>query len=167
MPNLILVGMMGSGKSTVGRLLADSLDVPFEDTDSLLEYRLGRSVSQLFGLFGEETFRQHETATLRSLESDDGVLATGGGIVTRDENWAEFARLGVSVFLDVDRDILVGRLEQSKRRRPLLETENWEMKLDELLKVRRPMYEKADFRVQVKDEQFEEVAGMIREVLGL
>jgi len=162
---IVLVGMMGAGKSTVGRMLADALGVGFKDTDSLIENRLGRPTSQVFKLFGEETFRQHETAILRSLAIDNDVLATGGGIVLRDENWAEMKRLGPVVFLDVEAQRLQERLRKSKRKRPLLEREDWEDVLAELLKTRRPLYLKADIVVEVDTEDFSETILKIVEQL--
>ena len=162
---IVLVGMMGAGKSTVGRLLAETLAVPFQDTDSLLEVRLGRPTSQLFRLFGEDTFRDHESAILRSLEPDEGVLATGGGIVLRDANWVEMRRLGPIVFLDVDSDRLRDRLRRSKRKRPLLEREDWESMVDAILETRRPLYQKADIKVDVDTENFEQTIEKIIEEL--
>lgn len=157
----MLVGMMGAGKSTVGRLLAEELGVGFKDTDSLIESRLGRPTSQVFKLFGEDTFRQHETAILRSLPPDDDVLATGGGIVLRDENWVEMRRLGPVVFLDVEAERLRERLRKSKRKRPLLERDDWEKVFDDLLESRRPLYMQADIVVDVNTEDFSETIAKI------
>lgn len=162
---IVLVGMMGAGKSTVGRLLAEELSVGFKDTDALIETRLGRPTSQVFKLFGEDTFRQHETAILRSLEPDDDVLATGGGIVLRDENWIEMRRLGPTVFLDVEADRLRDRLRKSKRKRPLLERADWEEAFGEILASRRPLYLKADIVVPVNTEDFSETIVKILEEL--
>lgn len=163
---IVLVGMMGAGKSTVGRMLADSLNVGFKDTDSLIETRLGRPTSQVFKLFGEDTFRQHETAILRSLQPEDDVLATGGGIVLRDENWTEMRRLGSTIFLDVDADRLKERLRRSKRKRPLLERDDWEEAFGQILESRRPLYLKADITVPVDTEDFTETIEKILEELG-
>jgi shikimate kinase len=165
MSSVILVGMMGSGKSTVGRALAVHLDCPFQDTDVMLEHRLGRQISQLFDLYGEEAFRHHETAVLKSLELQNRVLATGGGIVLRDENWSEFRRLGRSVFLHVHVDLLIDRLDRSARRRPLLQTENWEQKLRDLYDFRMPLYRKADIVVDIDERPIEEVAEAIRQAI--
>jgi len=163
---IILIGMMGSGKSTVGRALATLLNYPFEDTDQMLEYRLGRQIPQLFKLYGEEAFRSHETAVLRGLEPAERVLATGGGIVLKQENWAEFKRLGKTVFLDVSTELLASRLGQSNRKRPLLQTENWEDKLSDLYSGRRSLYEQADIVFKVNDDQpIEDVSKGIYEVI--
>lgn len=160
---VILIGMMGSGKSTVGMELAKLMNVPFLDTDRLLEHRLGRPVRQWFQVYGEEAFREHETLMLQNLSDSEGVLATGGGIVLREENWAELRRLGTTVFLDVDFDILKDRLTRTKRKRPLLEVENWEVKLQELLAFRRPLYERADLSVRICEEDLAGVAALIHE----
>lgn len=152
---------MGSGKSTVGRLLAEAAELPFADTDALLEVKLGRTIRQIFSLYGEQTFREHETAILRNMEPDPGVLATGGGIVLREENWNEFRRLGETLFLDVSEEILVRRLTDSARKRPLLEQDGWEMKLRDLLAARRPLYERADHVIKIESEEFDDVLDRI------
>src|SRR5690349_9779443 len=95
----ILLGMMGAGKSAVGRALAELSGREFVDTDLLLQQRLGRPISQLFAVYGEDAFRDHETSILRSLEPLPVVLATGGGIVVREENWSELRRLGTTIYL--------------------------------------------------------------------
>lgn len=154
----ILLGMMGAGKSTVGKALAANLGIPFRDTDAILQNRLGRTISQMFRLYGEEAFREHETSVLRSLEREEGILATGGGIILRDENWVEFHRLGKTVFLDVDPEFLKGRLAQSRKKRPLLEREDWRDAFDSLLADRRERYLKADVVVKITDAPLEEVA---------
>lgn len=159
---VILVGMMGSGKSTVGRLLAEDLDVPFWDTDNLLAHQLGRPVNQLFHLYGEYAFRQHETNLLRSLEATPGVLATGGGIVIKPENWVELRRLGTTVFLDVDPEIVKLRLANSKRKRPLLQVENWEDRFHDILDARRDLYLQADVHVMITSDEFSDVIRKIR-----
>lgn len=158
---IVLVGMMGAGKSTVGKALAERLGVEFMDTDQILERRLGRPTAQVFKLFGEPTFRDHETAVLKSLASGPGVLATGGGIVLREENWIEMRRLGAVVFMDVEARRLCERLRRSKRKRPLLEREDWESVVADLVATRRPLYEQADIRVEVNTENFPETVQKI------
>lgn len=157
--------MMGAGKSTVGRKLAELLDVPFADTDTLLSYRLGRPIPKLFEFYGEEAFRGHETAILKSLEREPGVLATGGGTVKREENWDQFRRLGRTIFLDVSPEVLKARLSVSRKRRPLLETENWEATFDELYENRRELYERADIIFPIVSEALEDVAERLFEEL--
>ena len=161
MPHLILIGMMGSGKSTVGRLLAEVTGVSFADTDMLLEATLGRSIPQIFRLYGEEAFRDHETGVLKSLQPDPGILATGGGIVVKEDNWAEFARLGQTIFLDVEVNVLMRRLEASARKRPLLEFDDWEERFHKLYEARKPLYMRADYRVEIGDDEFEDVVDRV------
>ncbi|MBX3117805.1 MAG: shikimate kinase [Fimbriimonadaceae bacterium] len=158
----ILIGMMGSGKSSVGRQLAEISGRPFEDTDMLLERRFGRTVSQIFKVYGEEAFRGHETSVLKSLTPQDCVLATGGGIVMRDANWDEMRRLGTVIYLRADLSRLTNRLEQSKRKRPLLMVEDWEGKLSDLIDQRAHLYEKADIVFDTEDSPVFEVAAKIK-----
>jgi shikimate kinase len=157
--------MMGAGKSSVGRALASLSGRPFQDTDLILQQRLGRPIPQLFSLYGEQAFRDHENAVLRSLQPQPCVLATGGGIVMREDNWAEIRRLGTSVYLKVGLERLLDRLEQSKKRRPLLETEAWEERVESLLEVRGPHYAKADLTVEVLDEPVDRVAERVFQAL--
>jgi shikimate kinase len=161
MAYLILVGMMGSGKSTVGKAVAERLGLSFDDTDKMLEVRLGRRIPDWFRLYGEQAFRDYETKLLQDLEDGEGVLATGGGIVVRDENWRELNRLGTTFFMDVELGVLLRRLQATKRRRPFMEQEGWEDKLGALLESRRPQYERADVVVKVGDEPLEDVADRI------
>lgn len=155
---IILVGMMGVGKTTLGRRLAELLEWDFKDTDKLLTQKLGRGIPQLFSIYGEDAFREHETSILRGLEPGPYVLATGGGIVTRAANWNEFRRLGLVIFLDVPVDILVPRLAESRKRRPLLETENPEERIRELAEKRRALYQQADVIVPLGDQELDDAA---------
>jgi shikimate kinase len=145
----ILVGMMGVGKSAVGRELAVRTGREFLDTDLMLQNRLGRPVSQLFQIYGESAFRDHESSLLRSLEPCSAILSTGGGIVVRPENWTELRRLGRVVYLKATDSDLIQRLANSKKRRPLLEVENWEDRLRNLLEQREPLYRQADAVVEL------------------
>lgn len=161
----ILLGMMGAGKTTIGRNLAERLDVPFLDSDRMLEHRLGRPIHQLFGLYGEEAFRGHETSIFRSLERSPAILSTGGGAILRDENWKEFKRLGVTIFLDVPPDRLKKRLVASKRRRPLLEVEGWEQRFDELYQSRIERYRTADITMAVAEEPMDQIVNQLERVI--
>src|SRR5689334_6309954 len=144
----ILVGMMGVGKSAVGRELAVRTGREFLDTDQMLQNRLGRPVTQLFQVYGESAFRDHETSLLKTLEPRDAILSTGGGIVIRDANWEELRRLGTTLYLKATPDDLIARLTTSKKRRPLLEVEDWEQRLRNLLAAREDRYQLADVVVQ-------------------
>lgn len=161
----ILLGMMGAGKSTVGKALATLEDREFLDTDALLQARLGRPIAQIFSIYGEDTFREHETSILRSLEPDLSVLSTGGGIVLREENWEEMRRLGTTIFLDCTPDTLIDRLERSKRKRPLLQVDDWQDRLRALLDQRLPLYRRADITISMDELDIDDAALRVREVL--
>lgn len=161
----ILVGMMGSGKSTIGRRLAERSGRCFVDTDALIRDRFGRSITAIFAIYGESTFREHETSVLRALERQPGVISTGGGIILRDANWIELHRLGTTIFLDVNAEVIKERLTHSRKKRPLLATEDWETRVDELLAARRERYEKADLIVSLGEEDADAAADRVWEVL--
>jgi len=161
----ILLGMMGAGKSSIGRSLADLAERDFLDTDTLLQVRLGRPIPQIFAIYGESTFRDHETSILRNLDPGPAVLATGGGIVSRPENWTEMRRLGTTIFLDASLETLIARLAKSKKKRPLLEVPDWEQQLESLLERRRPLYREADIVVSVDDVELEVAAQRVFETV--
>jgi shikimate kinase len=161
----ILIGMMGAGKSSVGRALAELSGREFLDTDLAVQNRLGRPIPQIFQIYGESTFRDHETSVLRSISGSDLVLATGGGIVLRDENWTEFKRLGTTIYLKADTETLADRLSKSKKRRPLLECEGWEQRMRDIMDQRLELYERADVTVSVDNLEVEAVALRIIEAV--
>jgi shikimate kinase len=121
---VFLVGPRGSGKSTVGRLLADRLGWGFADADVLLEERAGRSIREIFATEGESGFRDRESATLHELaERRDHVIATGGGVVLREQNRARMTSRGAIVYLTACVDVLWQRMQQdvtTAERRPAL-----------------------------------------------
>jgi len=164
-PAWILVGMMGVGKSTVGQLLANRTGRAFLDTDRLLVQRFGRPIPQIFQLYGEATFRDHETSILKGIERDGQVISTGGGIVIRPENWDLMRALGTIIFLDVPLDILIERLRASKKRRPLLQAENFEERVESILTTRRSLYEQADVQVHLGDLMSDPATDLILEKL--
>ncbi|HRO57912.1 MAG TPA: shikimate kinase [Burkholderiaceae bacterium] len=137
---IILVGMMGSGKTTVGRRLAARLGRDFVDADKEIEARCGVPVTTIFELEGEEGFRQREACLLDELSSRAGlVLATGGGAVLRAENRARMRERGFVVFLRAGAAGLWQRLKRD-RVRPLLQTENPRQRIVDLLAQREPLY---------------------------
>lgn len=150
--------MMGVGKSTIGGILAQRAGRQHIDTDKLLVNRLGRPIPQLFQLFGESTFRDHETAILKSFEPGPLVISTGGGIVLRPQNWLEMRRLGTTIFLDVPVDVLLARLAVSKKRRPLLQGDDMEDKVRSILAARTDLYLQADVKVELGDLEAEDGA---------
>ena len=157
----ILVGMMGAGKSSIGRLLAERAGRDFADTDTLLVHRLGRPIPQIFRLYGESAFRDHETSVLRGLEPGSLVLATGGGTVLRTENWEELRRLGTTIYLQASLNTLTERLERTRYRRPLLLADDWHQRIEEIFRARETMYRQADLFVEVDGKSLDETTEAI------
>ena len=148
--NLYLIGMMGSGKTTVGRLLAQQLSYRFFDTDAVIEQATAQSISQIFAESGEAVFRQLETQVLAQLSSRKNLaIATGGGIVLERSNWS-YLHHGIVVWLDVPIDQLHQRLQQDQTR-PLLQDTDLVQKLQTLLDQRQKLYAQADVRVIVAE----------------
>ncbi|MGI8933062.1 MAG: shikimate kinase [Phormidesmis sp.] len=144
--NLYLVGMMGAGKTTVGRKLAKRLGYRFLDTDALIEQTAGQPITDLFAQTGEAAFRALETQVLAQVSAHTQlVVATGGGIVTQPMNWSHL-RHGVVIWLDVPVPVLVSRLSGDISR-PLLKDADITTKLEALLAERGDHYALADIRI--------------------
>ncbi|WP_313949271.1 shikimate kinase [Leptolyngbya sp. FACHB-261] len=148
--NLFLVGMMGAGKSTVGRELAQRMSYRFLDTDALVEQISGRSVQQIFAESGEASFRQLEQQVLSELATYTRlVVATGGGIVQDASNWS-YLHHGIVVWLDVAIEELLSRLRHDPTPRPLLlESPDPAAVLQRLLDQRQDRYRQADLHITV------------------
>ena len=138
--NIILVGFMGTGKSTVGRLVANRLGMEFVDMDPVIEDRTGRSIAAIFAEDGEARFRSLERALVTELAAREGlVIAAGGGIVLNTDNIRDFNHSGVVICLSAKPDILLQRVERETHR-PLLEGGDKTKLLRERLEARRPLY---------------------------
>lgn len=141
--NIYLVGPMGVGKSTIGRLLATELSLTFHDSDRVIEERTGADIPWIFDMEGESGFRDRETAVLADLATGKQlVIATGGGIITRPENIAIMKASGHICYLTASVDQLVERTARDKKR-PLLQVENPRQRIVELLVQRDPLYTSA------------------------
>ena len=169
--NLYLVGMMGSGKSTAGRHLAEQLGYRFLDADSSIEQVAGRSIPELFASEGEAGFRDLEAAVLNQIASWHSlVVATGGGVVTRPENWGQMQQ-GVVIWLDAPDALLLQRLSADPTPRPLMQSEDPAQRLAELMGQRRPLYAQADLHIvqdgrapnQVAEQILEALPGVLKE----
>jgi shikimate kinase len=139
--NIVLIGFMGSGKTSIGRLVAQRLGFQFIDTDAVIVERVGMQVPEIFQRHGEAWFREQETATLRSLSIlNRAVISTGGGIVTREENHPLLRGLGFVVWLTATEDVIFERVSRNKKR-PLLQTADPRETVHTLLTERRHLYE--------------------------
>lgn len=159
--NLYLVGMMGAGKSAVGKPLAEALGYRFIDADSAIEAVAGRTIPDVFAADGESGFRELETAVLGQIASWHSlVVATGGGVVTRPENWGHM-RQGVVIWLDADAELLLKRLQADPTPRPLLQSGEPAARLEALLHQRLPLYGQADLRITQGGESPQQVAQQV------
>jgi len=163
--NLYLVGMMGSGKSSAGRHLAERLGYRFLDADSSIEQVAGRSIPELFASEGEAGFRDLEAAVLNQIASWHSlVVATGGGVVTRPENWGQLQQ-GVVIWLDAPDALLLERLSADPTPRPLMQSADPAARLAELMTQRRPLYAQADLHIVQDGRSADQVAEQVLEAL--
>ena len=165
-PRVILIGPMGSGKTTIGQLLASELEIPFRDTDHVIEEKSGKSVSDIFLEDGEDEFRILEKKVLRDeLLSDDTVLALGGGApISMDAQSALRAIASPVIYLDISLATVAPRIGFN-RDRPLL-LHNPRGQWQTLMEARRPIYESiADSVIDVNDKSETEIVAAILEVL--
>jgi shikimate kinase len=149
--SIVLVGLMGAGKSTVGRRLAQKLGLAFVDADAEIEQAAGKAVPDIFREHGEHYFREGERKVIaRLLEAGPQVLATGGGAYMNEETRRNIARLGISIWLRADLPMLMKRVRR-RDNRPLLEAEDPEEVMRQLIAQRYPVYETADITVESRD----------------
>lgn len=163
--NIFLVGPMGAGKSTIGRLLASELNLFFRDSDRVIEERTGADIPWIFDMEGEDGFRDRETAVLTELATEaDVVIATGGGIILRPQNREIMQTSGYVCYLTASIDQLVERTSRDKKR-PLLQVDNPRQKIIDLLSHRDPLYRAtADFVINTDRRSPKAVA---QEIAGL
>lgn len=155
---VVLVGMMGAGKTSVGRLLAQKLGLPFIDADNEIEQAAQATISEIFERDGEAVFRSGERRVIaRLLEGPLCVLATGGGAFMADETRGKIHERAISIWLRADLDLLVRRVGR-RRDRPLLNAGNPRDTLAKLLALRSPIYGEADITVESGDQAPEQVA---------
>lgn len=163
--SLYLVGMMGSGKTSTGRPLAERLGYGFVDADAVIEQAAGCSIPDIFDRDGEAGFRSLESQVLSAISQRHSlVVATGGGVVTQPENWG-MLHSGIVIWLDVVPDQLLQRLNADSTVRPLLQSADPEAALNALLNERRPLYAEADLTVVINDETPEAVADGILQLV--
>jgi len=161
--NIILIGFMGAGKTTIGRRLAKIIDFSFIDTDNEIEDDQGCSIDEIFKYGGEECFRDIETRLLQKLKNvNNSVIATGGGIMLRKKNRQILLGLGKRVYLKVPQKVLLQRLNND-RSRPLLRGKNPEIVLSKMFEERSLLYEQAECIIEVDKKAPKETVNLIIE----
>ena len=169
--NLVLIGFMGSGKSSLGRLVARELGFQFIDTDALVVERAGFDIPTIFALQGEDHFREVEKSVLQSLTHlNRCVISTGGGAVLREENRELLRQIGFVVLLTASEEVLFERVSRNKKR-PLLHTQNPRETVARMLAERRPIYEAAaqcviDTSTLTRPEAMDALLARVREAFG-
>jgi len=157
--SVVLIGMMGAGKSSIGRRLAARLGLSFVDADTAIEEAAGMSIPEIFDKHGEPYFRAGEARVIaRLLDQGPQVLATGGGAVMDAQTRALIREKGISIWLKADLDVLLKRIRR-RSDRPLAE------RIKELLPLREPFYAEADITVQSRDEPHETIVDEIMAAL--
>jgi shikimate kinase len=163
---VVLVGLMGAGKSTVGKKLASMLSLPFHDADNEIEAVSRMTVPELFETYGEPEFRNLERRVIqRMLEAGPMVLATGGGAYMNAQTREAIAEYGISVWLKADLDLLMERVSR-RQNRPLLKNDNPRGVMERLMAERYPVYALADLTVVSRDEKKEVIAQEVIEALS-
>jgi shikimate kinase len=163
--SIVLVGMMGAGKSSVGRKLAQRLGLPFVDADTKIEEAAGMSIPDIFETRGEAEFRSGEARVIaRLLDAGPQVLATGGGAFMNPETRALIKAKGLSVWLRADFDVLMKRIKR-RADRPMLKTADPAATLKQLMDVRYPVYAEADVTVESREVPHETIVEEILEQL--
>jgi len=165
--SVVLIGMMGVGKSSIGRRLAARLGVPFVDADTEIEKAAGMSIADIFARHGEADFRSGEARVIaRLLDGGPQVLATGGGAVMNADTRAAIKAKGVSIWLSAEFDVLMRRINKRKNDRPMLQTADPAATLRELLVAREPVYALADLTVQSREVPHDAIVSEIMTALS-
>ncbi|HML31354.1 shikimate kinase [Sporomusa sphaeroides] len=167
MKNIVLIGFMGTGKTSTGRLLAGRLNRPFVDVDKKIEKETGLAISDIFQLYGEDHFRQLEREVIsRVARYTNTIIATGGGVVLKQENMVRLKNTGIIISLTASLDTI---LERTSRRgvRPLLDCEDRAERVARLFQERASLYMRADYTIDTScmppHQVTEKIIGLLRE----
>jgi len=159
--NLILIGFMGTGKTTIGRKAAKGLRFKFTDTDKEIEQVCGMTITQIFKKCGEVRFRSEEKAAIKRVTQESNqVIATGGGVVLDPENIEMLKGNGIIICLTAPPDVIFQRISQNKSR-PLLRTEDPLGTITKMLQERQPLYQCADFTVETSARDSDDVTAEV------
>ena len=159
--NLILIGFMGTGKTTIGRKAANALRFKFTDTDKEIEQICGMTITQIFKKCGEVRFRSEEKAAVRrAAKENNQVIATGGGVVLDPENIEMIKENGIIICLTAPPDVIFQRISKNKSR-PLLQTEDPLGTITKMLQERQPLYQCADFTIETSSSDSDDIAAEV------
>ena len=160
--SIFLIGMMGSGKSSTGPILAEILKYKYVDLDELIEKLTQKNIDNIFSENGEEYFRDLETKCLQEIiKLPSLVVSTGGGVVLKKENWG-ILRQGIVVWLDINKEVVLSRLKQQKENvRPLLKGKDIKMIYEEIFEIRKDIYAQADLRIKIDYQGVRNIAEKI------
>ena len=164
--NIFIVGSMGSGKTSIGKMLAKNNNLSFLDTDHEIIRDCGYSIPDIFKEFGEEHFRDLETEQLRKMNAiENHVISTGGGIILRDDNKKLMKDLGIIIFLDININSQIDRVKNRKNR-PLLNNNNLKDNLLSLKKIRDPIYKNiSNYIIDVSGKERDQVINEIQKII--
>jgi shikimate kinase len=164
---IVLVGLMGVGKSTIGKRLAARLDLPFVDADHAIEEAAGLTVAEIFERFGEAHFRDGERRVIaRLIEGSPKVIAAGGGAFMQPETRALILDRAIAIWLDADVEVLVERVRRRTGTRPLLKDRDEQKVLTELAAVRNPVYAMAPIHIRSQASPHEDTVDLIVKALA-
>lgn len=165
MRNIVLVGFMGSGKTTIATAIANKLNMRYVSTDDMIEEREKRTINEIFTKLGEEYFRDRESAVIKEVSGmDNVVIDAGGGAVLREENVSALKSRGILICLTADEETIMERTKKYKHR-PLLDVEDPKRKIRELLARRAPFYAKADYTIDTGKLTIGQVVDKIIEIV--
>ena len=166
--NIVLIGLMGSGKSAIGRTIAKKLGRRFIDTDRFLERKIGKTITEIFNETSETTFRTLEKEIIKKVSQYIGiVIATGGGAIKDPENFNSLKQSGWIIALYASPETLYKRIAGKRVRPLLLNQEDPIKKLEEILSERKSMYAKADFQVDTENKEINDIADEIISLLNI
>lgn len=162
MRNIVLIGFMGSGKSSVGRVLAELLNMTFVDTDAVIEANAGCSISEIFHEQNERFFRKLERDAVKRISNNsDQVIACGGGVILDPENTRNLRRNGIIIYLETDPEVIVERTKDTAER-PLLDIADKELEIQKLMRKRQAKYQDAaDISINTSDLSVNEVVNEV------
>ena len=164
--NISLCGMMGSGKSVIGKMLANKLDYNFIDADKMIEIDAGKTINKIFEEDGEEYFRDlEEKITINILEHKETIVSLGGGAIINKKIRSSIKKNSYNIYLNVDVDILTMRLQNSKTR-PLIYKKNLKKELINLIAIREKFYRKADLIVKNEKNIIETIENIIKKIIN-